>query len=101
MRMILTAKFPLEPFNTLVREGKAGPLLQRILAEMKPEASYFTEEGGCRCGLFVVQVPQVSDIPRLAEPLFLNLNAECRFRIAMTPEDLGKAGLEELGKKWR
>jgi len=24
-----------------------------------------------------------------------------RFRIAMTPEDLGNAGLDALGKKWR
>jgi hypothetical protein len=26
--------------------------------------------------------------------------ADCEFRIAMSPEDLGKAGLDELGKKW-
>jgi len=33
-------------------------------------------------------------------PFFLNFNADCEFRIAMSPEDLGKAGLDELGKKW-
>jgi hypothetical protein len=41
-----------------------------------------------------------SDIPALAEPWFLNFHATCEFRIAMSPEDLRKAGLEELGKKW-
>jgi hypothetical protein len=39
-------------------------------------------------------------VPSFAEPFFLNFNADCRFRIVMSPEDLGRAGLEELGKKW-
>jgi hypothetical protein len=34
------------------------------------------------------------------EPFFLNFNADCEFSVAMSPEDLGKAGLEDLGKKW-
>ena len=29
MRMMLTATFPHEPFNTLVRENKAGAILGR------------------------------------------------------------------------
>jgi hypothetical protein len=41
-----------------------------------------------------------SDVPRLAEPFFLNLNAEVEFRICMLPEDLAKADLPALGKKW-
>jgi hypothetical protein len=41
-----------------------------------------------------------SRIPSFAEPFFLNFNADCEFRIAMSPEDLGSAGLDELGKKW-
>jgi hypothetical protein len=30
----------------------------------------------------------------------LNFNADCRFRIVMSPEELSKAGLAELGEKW-
>jgi len=30
----------------------------------------------------------------------INFNADCEFKIAMSPEDLGNAGLDELGKKW-
>jgi hypothetical protein len=48
----------------------------------------------------VVNVNEPSDIPALAEPWFLNFNAACELRIAMSPEDLLKAGLEELGKRW-
>jgi hypothetical protein len=30
----------------------------------------------------------------------LNFQANCKFRIVMSPEDRQKAGLAELGKKW-
>jgi hypothetical protein len=33
--------------------------------------------------------------------VFLNFNADTRFRPVMSPADLGRAGLEELGKKWQ
>ena len=100
MRMLMHVQFPLEPFNTAVRDGSVGPKMQRILEAIKPEAAYFTEQTGRRGGLFVVDVKTPSDIPRLAEPWFLTFNAEVGFRIAMTPEDLAKANLETLGKKW-
>ncbi|MFN7975203.1 MAG: panthothenate synthetase [Acidobacteriota bacterium] len=100
MRMMLTAQFPNEPFNTLVKKGQAGPAIGRILEELKPEAVYFTEQHGGRCAVLIVDVKEPSQVPALAEPLFLAFNAECRFRIVMTPEDLGKAGLDSIGKAW-
>jgi hypothetical protein len=101
MRMMLTATFPHEPFNALVRDNKAGQILGRIVDDLKPEAVYFTEQHGMRCAVLIIDVADVSRIPTYAEPFFLNFNADCRFRIVMTPADLGKAGLEELGRKWR
>jgi hypothetical protein len=100
MRMMLTALIPHEPFNSLVRENRAGQVIMKILEDLKPEAAYFTEQHGQRCAVLIVNVADASRVPSLAEPFFLNFNADCRFRIVMTPEDLGKAGLEELGKKW-
>ena len=100
MKMLLTVEFPLEPFNSLVRSGKAGEILERILETIKPEAAFFTEQDGKRGGIFVVNVKNPSDVPVFAEPFFLKLNASCRFRIVMSPEDLQKASLGDLGKKW-
>jgi len=100
MRLLLTVEFPHEPFNTLVREGKVGQVINRILEEIKPEAAYFTEQEGTRCGIFVINAENPSEIPKFSEPFFLNFEADCKFRIAMRPEDLQAAGLEELGKKW-
>lgn len=100
MKMLLTVEFPLEPFNSLVRNGTAGEVIGHILESIKPEAAYFTEQDGKRGGFFVIDVQTPSDVPFFAEPFFLNFHASCKFRILMSPEDLQKAGLEELGKKW-
>lgn len=100
MRFLLTVEFPHEPFNTLVRKGEADKVMNRILDDIKPEAAYFTEQDGIRCGIFVVNLQKPSEVPRFAEPFFLNFNADCKFRIVMLPEELREAGLEQLGSKW-
>jgi hypothetical protein len=85
MKMLMNVRIPHEPFNTLVREGSI----------------YFTEQGGTRGAVAIIDVDDSSRIPSFSEPFFLHFNADCEFRIAMSPEDLGNAGLDELGKKWR
>jgi len=100
MRMLMHVRLPLEPFNTAVRDGSAGPKIKRILEAIKPEATYFSEYLGHRGGVLVVNVNDPSDVPVLAEPWFLTFNAEVEFRIAITPEDLSRANLDALGKKW-
>jgi hypothetical protein len=98
--MLMHIQFPLEPFNTAVRDGSVWPKIQKILEAIKPEAAYFCEHNGHRGGTLVVNLNQASDIPALAEPWFLTFNAHVEFRVAMTPEDLGRANLDALGKKW-
>jgi hypothetical protein len=100
MKMLLTADIPHEPFNSLVRAGTAGETLAKILASLKPEAVYFTEEHGRRCAIMVIEMTNASEVPRFAEPFFLKFNADCRFRIVMSPDDLSRAGLDALGKQW-
>lgn len=100
MRMILNIKCPVEPFNSLVRDGKAGEIIGRILEQTKPESIYFTEHAGHRGAIAIVDLADPSQIPGLAEPWFLAFNAECEFRIAMTPDDLMKSGLDSIGSAW-
>jgi hypothetical protein len=99
MRMMLSVTMPIEPFNSAVRDGTAGQKIGRIMEAIKPEAAYFTEQNGHRGGIFIVNVSDASQIPALAEPFFLTFNAEVQFKIVMTPEDLGKANLDQF-KKW-
>ena len=100
MRMLLHVKLPHEPFNTAVKDGTAGKKIRRILDEQKPEAAYFTDFQGRRWGIMIINMDDPSKIPAIAEPWFLTFNADCELHVVMTPEDLAKAGLDELGKKW-
>ncbi len=100
MRMMIIAKNPPEPFNSGVKDGSSGRKLKAILEEIRPEAIYFTEIDGKRSSVMIVDMKDASQIPSLAEPFFLNFNSEVSFHPVMSPEDLGKAGLEDLGKKW-
>jgi hypothetical protein len=100
MKMLLHVDIPHEPFNSLVRAGTAGDTLTKILDSLKPQAAYFTEQDGRRGALLVIDVASASDVPRFAEPFFLKFNADCRFRIVMSPDELAKAGLGDLGQRW-
>jgi hypothetical protein len=100
MRMLVHAKFPHEPFNTAVRNGSVGKTIERILGDVKPEAVYFTEFDGRRGAILIVDVADASRVPALAEPWFMSFNADVSFHIVMSPDDLGRAGLDDLGKKW-
>lgn len=98
--MILKVRFHHDTFNAAVKDGTVGKKIQRILDEQKPEAAYFTDQQGHRGAILIVNVEDSSRIPFFAEPWFLTFNADCELHIAMTPADLAKAGLDELGKKW-
>ena len=100
MRMLLDVTIPHEPFNSLVRQGVAGKKIGDVLSAIKPESAYFSEHDGKRGAVLVVDMADPSKIPALAEPWFLAFNADVKFRIAMTPDDLKKSGLDSLGKKW-
>ncbi|MCI0332523.1 MAG: panthothenate synthetase [Planctomycetes bacterium] len=100
MRMLLQVNLPHQPFNAAVKDGSAGNKINRILQDAKPEAVYFTEIDGQRCAILVVNVDDPSKIPAFAEPWFLTFEADVKFRPVMTPDDLGRADLVALGKKW-
>ncbi len=100
MRMMLQVNFPHKPFNAAVKDGSAGEKINRILQDAKPEAVYFTEIDGQRCAILIVNVDDPSKIPAFAEPWFLTFEADMRFRPVMTPDDLARADLAGLGKKW-
>ncbi len=92
MRMIMNVTIPAEPFNSMVRKGTAGKTIQRIIETIKPEVVYCTEQEGNRGLFLVVDVKESS--------FFLSFNATCQFRIAMSPEDLAKSGIDKMGSSW-
>ncbi len=91
MRVMLKAQMPVETGNEAIRSGTLGATVQAILEELKPEAVYFTDSGGCRTAYLFLQIADSSDIPRIAEPWFLAFNAHVELHPVMTPEDLAAA----------
>jgi len=77
-----------------------GQKIRRILEANKPEAVYFTEQNGKRGAILIIELADPSKVPAFAEPWFLAFNADVEFRIVMTLDDLQRAALEELGKRW-
>lgn len=100
MRILMHIRLPNAEFNAAVKNGTISQTINRILEECKPEAAYFTEEQGQRACIMVVDLEDPSKIPFLAEPWFLTLNASVELRVVMNRDDLKRAGLEELGRKW-
>lgn len=100
MRMIADIQFPIEPFNTMVKNGTAGETIQKVMEAIKPEAMYFAANDGKRGGVMIVDLPDASHIPKVAEHLFLAFEAEVDFRPCMTAEDLEKARLDDIGKQY-
>lgn len=100
MRMLMDVVLPVEKFNEAVRDGTAGEKIGRILEEIKPDSVYFTERNGRRGATLIIDVKEPAQVPALAEPWFLLFDADVHFRIAMSPDDLQKAGLDDIAKKW-
>ena len=94
MKFIVEVDFPLEPFNTYVREGTAGAKIGEVLGAIKPEVMYFTDNGVGRGAVMIVEVDGGSQVPHVTEPLMLNFGASVHYRLAMSPEELQSAGLE-------
>src|SRR2546421_13007318 len=82
---------PVEAGNAAAREN-GFKAIQSILQEQKPEAAYFIAEDGKRTALLIMNMDDASQLPAIAEPWFLALNAGIEVTPAMLPEDLQKAG---------
>ena len=93
MRMLLRVSIPVENGNAAAKDGSLGPTIERILADLKPEAAYFlADDNGNRSGSIVFNMEDSSQIPAVAEPWFLAFNAKVSLRPVMSPQDLAKAG---------
>jgi hypothetical protein len=96
VKFIVEVSFPLEPFNTYVRQGTAGQKIGEALASIKPEVVYFTDNGVGRGAMMVVDIESASQVPHVTEPLMLGFDASVHYRVAMPPEELQAAGLERF-----
>ena len=93
MRMLLRVSIPVEAGNAAAKAGTLWSTVEKILADLKPEAAYFfADDAGNRSGSIVFDMKDTSQIPAIAEPWFLSFNAKVSFRPVMSPQDLAAAG---------
>ena len=91
MRFLLKVNIPVESGNAAAKAGKLGATIQSILADLKPEAVYFTDDSGQRTAFIFLEMQDASQIPAIAEPWFLAFNASIEIHPVMVPDDLAKA----------
>jgi hypothetical protein len=103
MRFLVKVNIPVEAGNAAARAGKLGTTIQSILADLKPEAVYFTDDNGQRTALLFLEMQDASQIPAIAEPWLLAFNARIKIHPVMVPDDLAKAGsaIEAAVNKYR
>ena len=89
MRFLVKVSIPVEAGNAAAKEGFA--VVRTILERQKPEAAYFIADGGQRTGILIIDIADAAELPRIAEPWFLALNASVEVTPAMVPEDLQRA----------
>ena len=98
MRMLLRVSMPVEAGNAAAKAGTLGATVERILADLKPEAAYFfADDDGQRSASIVFDMKDTSQIPAIAEPWFLAFNAKVSLRPIMNAQDLA-AGGPSIGK---
>jgi hypothetical protein len=102
MRMLLKATIPVEAGNAAASNGTLGSTIQKILADLKPEAAYFTEDAGERTAWVFFDMKNSSELPAIAEPWFLAFKAKVTLRPAMNPQDLseGLPGMQQAVKAY-
>jgi hypothetical protein len=88
--------------NAAIKQGSIVEINRSILTDLKAEAAYFTTIDGVRGGWIVVNLDDASEIPAVAEPLFLGLGATVEFHPVMTPDDLAQAGpaIQQANQKY-
>ena len=90
MRMMLKAVMDTEAGNEAARKGQLQEVTKQIVSQLNPEAAYFVAEAGQRSCLVVFDMTDSSQIPVIAEPLFLGAKAQVTLSPCMNIEDLEK-----------
>jgi hypothetical protein len=95
MRMLMRVQMEVESANRAIEDGSFAHMMEGVMRDLQPEAVYFTAQDGKRTGFIVFDLKDVSDIPAVAEPFFMGVNASIEMAPAMTPADV-QAGLEKF-----
>jgi hypothetical protein len=93
MLFIVKATIPNDAGNEMVKSGPAmKSLIDTIMGDVKPEAAYFSIADGQRTLFLIVNIDKGEEMVRLAEPLWLGIEADVDVFPCMSVADFDKAG---------
>ena len=92
MRVMLRVSVPTEEGNRAIRDGSLPRAIEQTMADLKPEAAYFTVESGRRTAYLFVSLKEMSDMPYVGERFFFAFNAAVDAIPVMNADEL-KQGL--------
>jgi len=97
MRTLMRVEMDTETANPRVADGSLQKSMIEAFAQLKPEATYFALENGCRNAYIVFDMKDASQIPSLVEPMFQGAQARISLVPVMNLEDL-QNGMREASK---
>ena len=102
MRFMITFRVPPEEGNAAMKDGSFIPAFQNIMEDLQPEAAYLADIEGARGGYLVVNMDDASQIPAIAEPLFLGVGATVQIHPVFTLDDMPRVteAIEQAVQKY-
>ena len=97
MRVMMKVRIPTEAGNAAIKNEELPRTFAKFIDKTKPEAAYFVADHGYRTGFLFFDLKNPADIPSVAEPFFLKLNATIEITPAMNAADM-KAGVAKAMK---
>ncbi len=87
MRTMLRWSLEVNASNNALTEGRLPPIVGKLMELTKPEAAYFTADGGQRTIYVFFDMKDSSEIPPIGELMFTNFNGRVEFQPVMNQEE--------------
>ena len=98
MRTLLKVTCDTEAGNLALKSGRMQQIIEATVDRLKPEAIYFTADGGKRTAFVFFDLQNSNDMPAIAEPFFMELKADVTFTPVMNSDDLKQGLAKAYGK---
>jgi hypothetical protein len=95
MRMMLRAVMDTPSGNAVIQDGSIAGVIERLVEQLHPEATYFAEDDGKRACFVVFDMTDSAQLPVISEPMFQVGNARVTITPCMDLADL-RRGLGQL-----
>jgi hypothetical protein len=90
MRMLLKVQMDTRAGNKAYKDGTLAKTMDSALKALNPEAAYFTTQEGNRTAFIIFDMQDPSQMPKLSEPFFTQLDAKISYTPVMNTEDMRK-----------